>query len=152
MESYFSQSATTLPDAASQYRLVQKQNSVVLQNQGVPMATADTHHNNDTPSETRPEAALFSIALPFNTKYNRDRALERGAGCNEFSAPLRAESNRRADGDEHELGRSDPALVEPTCESTKCRPAGGLEAVENGQAWWPYRAPDATAAVAAISS
>jgi CSLREA domain-containing protein len=70
VESYFSQSATTLPDAASQYRLVQKQNSVVLQNQGVPVATADTHHN-DTPSETRPEVALFSIALPFNTNATR---------------------------------------------------------------------------------
>jgi CSLREA domain-containing protein len=70
VESYFSQSATTLPDAASQYRLVQKANSVVLQNQGVPVATADTHHNN-TASETRAEAALFSIALPFDTNATR---------------------------------------------------------------------------------
>jgi CSLREA domain-containing protein len=70
VESYFSQSATTLPDAASQYRLVQKQNSSVLANQGVPIATADTHHDN-TPSETHPEAALFSIALPFNTSATR---------------------------------------------------------------------------------
>ena len=70
VESYFSQSATTLPEAASQYRLVQKQNSAVLANQGVPIATADTHHDN-TPSETHPEDGLFSIALPFNTNATR---------------------------------------------------------------------------------
>ena len=70
VESYFSQSATTLPDSASQYRLVQKQNNAVLANQGVPIATADTHHDN-TSSETHPEAGLFSIALPFNTSATR---------------------------------------------------------------------------------
>jgi CSLREA domain-containing protein len=71
VESYFSQSATTLPDAASQYRLVQKQGGAVLQNQGVPIATADTHHDG-TPSETNSGGAgLFSIALPFNTSATR---------------------------------------------------------------------------------
>lgn len=71
VESYFSQSATTLPDAASQYRLVQKQGGAVLQNQGVPIATADTHHDGTTSETNSGGAGLFSIALPFNTSATR---------------------------------------------------------------------------------
>jgi CSLREA domain-containing protein len=74
VESYFGTSATTLPDPASQYRLVQKKNGAALAapygNQGVPIATADTHHNN-TSSETYGEAGLFSVALPFDTNADR---------------------------------------------------------------------------------
>jgi CSLREA domain-containing protein len=74
VESYFATSAKTLPDPASQYRLVQKKNGAALAapygSQGVPIAAADTHHNG-TPSQTDSEAGLFSVALPFDTNADR---------------------------------------------------------------------------------
>lgn len=74
VESYFSASATTIADPASQYRLVQKRAGATLGapfgNQGVPIATADTHHDG-TPSETNAGAGLFSIALPFDSSADR---------------------------------------------------------------------------------
>jgi CSLREA domain-containing protein len=83
VESYFSTSATTLPDPASQYRLVQKANGTALSNQGVPIATVDTHHNTNDPTETNPPgASLFSIALPFNTSADRIELWKGTPGAN----------------------------------------------------------------------
>ena len=85
MESYFSASATTIagPRQPVPTRPERGKGAALgapYGNQGVPIATADTHHDG-SPSETNnPEDALFSIALPFDSSADPDRAVEGTAG------------------------------------------------------------------------
>ena len=123
VESYFSQSATTLPDAASQYRLVQKQNNAVLAEPGRSDRNrghaSQRHALGDTPGG---RALLHRASI--RHECNQDRALERGAGCTGFAAPLRAEQDRSAGGHEPDDRRADPVVLEPSAKGRECRAAG----------------------------
>ena len=100
------------------------------ENQGVPVATADTHHN-DTPSETRPETALFSIALPFDTNATRIE-LWKGAPGATGSLLLYAR-NRTAAPTVTSMSSGEPILLSLNrkAKTRSVGPAGGLEAVDD---------------------